>query len=458
MAIEALSGWTKQQKSVVIAAFLGWMLDAFDFFVLVFVIKDIAKEFDVKLPEVAIAVTMTLALRPVGAFLFGRFADRFGRRPVLMADVLLYSALGVASAFAPSLTAFIVLRCLFGVAMGGEWGIGASLTMETIPPKARGLISGLLQCGYSSGYLVASIAYATLFPMIGWRGMFMLGAVPALLVLYIRIHVQEPPGWKRPETIKVSGIAVDVFTALVMAALIATIMLSSLFWPVKLGLVAVFLLVLTLMRGMTDTAASQILQHWKLALFAIALMTGFNFFSHGTQDIYPTFLQVQHGFSPAIVGAIAVTYNIGAIIGGISFGALSERIGRRRTIIITVLMSLPIIPLWVLANTPIWLAVGAFLMQIAVQGAWGVIPAYLNEISPPAIRATFPGLMYQLGNLLASVNAVFQTSIAVQNGTDIREPLATQDGVTALIIALLVTFGVRERKGVKLDFANHLTP
>ena len=420
MAIEALSGWTKQQKSVVIASFLGWTLDAFDFFVLVFVIKDIAKEFGAALPEVALAIALTLALRPVGAFLFGRFADRFGRRPVLMTDVLLYSVLGVASGFAPSLVVLLILRSLFGIAMGGEWGIGASLTMESIPPKARGMISGLLQCGYSSGYLLASVALWTLYPHIGWRGMFMLGAVPALLVLYIRRSVTEPPGWKRAEVIHTSGIAADIGTAVVLAALIGAILFFA--WPIKIALGLVFVAVLYFLRGMADTAVSQMLKHWKLALFAIVLMTAFNFLSHGTQDLYPTFLQVQHGFSPAVVGAIAVTYNIGAILGGIFFGTLSERIGRRRTIIITALLALPVIPFWVLGETPVALAAGAFLLQIAVQGAWGVIPAYLNEISPPTIRATFPGLTYQLGNLFASVNAVLQTTLAVQNSNDFRIP------------------------------------
>src|ERR1700753_1515202 len=182
MAIAALSGWTSQQKHVVAASFLGWTLDAFDFFLLVFVLKDIAAEFHVDIADVTIAILLTLAMRPIGAFLVGRAADRWARRPTLMVTVALYPVLEFASGFAPGLTVLIILRALYGIAMGGEWGVGASLTMETIPPHARGFVSGLLQSGYPTGYFMASIVYGVLFPYIGWRGMFMVGVIPALLV------------------------------------------------------------------------------------------------------------------------------------------------------------------------------------------------------------------------------------------------------------------------------------
>src|SRR5271156_6403201 len=340
MAIAALSGWTSEQKHVVAASFLGWSLDAFDFFLLVFVLKDIAAEFHTDISNFTLAILLTLAMRPVGAFFFGRAADRWGRRPVLMVDILLYSILEFASGFAPSLTVFIILRALYGVAMGGEWGVGASLTMESIPPHARGFVSGLLQAGYPTGYFLASIVYGLLFQYIGWRGMFMIGVLPALLVLYIRRNVPESPSWKptaaRSDT-------------------------------------------LTVLRS-----------HWRLGIYAVLLMTAFNFFSHGTQDLYPTFLQVQHKMSPHEVGLIAVIYNIGAIVGGLSFGSLSERFGRRRMIIIAALLSLLVVPLWAFAQSAVWLAVGAFLMQVMVQGAWGVIPVHLNELSPDDARGTFP--------------------------------------------------------------------
>ena len=399
MSIAALSGWTSEQKHVVAASFLGWSLDAFDFFLMVFVLKDIAAEFHTDITTVTLGLFLTLAMRPVGAFLFGRAADRWGRRPTLMVDILLYSVLEFVSGFAPSLTVLIVLRALYGVAMGGEWGVGASLTMETIPPHARGFVSGLLQSGYPTGYFMASIVYGVLFPYIGWRGMFMVGVIPALLVLYIRRNVPESPSWSQEAAIE-RGSTLDVLKS-----------------------------------------------HWKLGIYAVLLMTAFNFFSHGTQDIYPTFLQVEHKFTPHVVSIIAVIYNIGAICGGVLFGTLSERFGRRRCIIIAALLALPAIPLWAFSSGPVMLAIGAFLMQFTVQGAWGVIPVHLNELSPDTARGTFPGFVYQLGNLLASVNATLQTSIAEHFGGNYGLALAVVAGTVAIVIAALTAAGT-EAKGV----------
>jgi MFS transporter, SHS family, lactate transporter len=398
MRIAALSEWTSEQKHVVAATFLGWSLDAFDFFLMVFVLEDISKEFDTEITNVTIAILLTLAMRPIGAYIFGRAADRWGRRPTLMVDVLLYSALEFATAFSPNLTVLLILRALFGVAMGGEWGVGASLTMESIPPQARGFVSGLLQSGYPAGYFLASIVYAFLFQYIGWRGMFMVGVIPALLVFYIRRSVPESPSWR------------------------STTARSN---------------TLTVLRS-----------HWRLGIYAVVLMTAFNFFSHGTQDLYPTFLQVQHKMTPHEVGLIAVIYNIGAIIGGIYFGSLSERFGRRHTIIVTAVLSLFVLPLWAFSTSMLWLAVGAFLMQVMVQGAWGVIPVHLNELSPDDARGTFPGFTYQLGNLIASVNATLQAGIAVHYGNDYGFALALVAGIVAIVIVILAAIGV-EAKGVK---------
>jgi SHS family lactate transporter-like MFS transporter len=408
MRIAALSGWTREQWHVVVASFLGWTLDAFDYFLLVFVLKDIAAEFHTQIEDVTIAILLTLAMRPVGAFIFGRAADHWGRRPTLMVNVLLYSALEFLSGFSPNLTVLIVLRALYGVAMGGEWGVGASLTMESIPPHARGFVSGLLQSGYPTGYFMASIVYGLLFPYIGWRGMFMVGVIPALLVFYIRRTVPESPSWSRQAAVE---------------------------------------------RGSTLTVLKQ---HWKLGIYAVVLMTAFNFFSHGTQDLYPTFLQVQHKLTPHVVGIIAVIYNIGAICGGILFGSLSERFGRRRCIIIAALLSLPVIPLWAFSATPAMLAIGAFLMQFAVQGAWGIVPVHLNELSPDAARGTFPGFVYQLGNLLASVNATLQAMIAAHYGGDYGLALAIIAGSMAIIIAVLTAVG-NEAKGVVFASAKPAT-
>ncbi|MBV8627459.1 MAG: MFS transporter, partial [Paraburkholderia sp.] len=272
--------WTREQKNVTIAAYLGWTLDAFDFFLMVFVLKDIANEFNTKIPAVAFAITLTLAMRPIGALIFGRMADKYGRRPTLMINIACYSLFELLTGFSPNLTTFIVLRALFGVAMGGEWGVGSALTMETIPPKARGIVSGLLQAGYPSGYLLASIVFGVLYPYIGWRGMFFVGVLPALLVLYVRANVPESPAFKEME------------------------------------------------KRPRPSLLSTLRHNWKLSLYAIVLMTAFNFFSHGTQDLYPTFLREQHHFDPHTVSIITIVLNIGAIVGGLFFGRVSESIGR----------------------------------------------------------------------------------------------------------------------------------
>jgi SHS family lactate transporter-like MFS transporter len=407
MAIAALSGWTSEQKHVVTASFLGWSLDAFDFFLLVFVLKDIAEEFQTDISNVTLAILLTLAMRPVGAFIFGRAADRWGRRPTLMVNILLYSILEFASGFAPSLTALIILRALYGVAMGGEWGVGASLTMESIPPHARGFVSGLLQSGYPTGYFLASIVYGLLFPYIGWRGMFMVGVIPALVVFYIRRNVPESPSWNSQATVE---------------------------------------------RGSTLAILKS---HWGLGLYAVCLMTAFNFFSHGTQDLYPTFLEVQQKLTPHMVSIIAVIYNIGAICGGLLFGTLSERFGRRRCIVMAALLSLPVIPLWAFSNTLALIAIGAFLMQFMVQGAWGVVPVHLNEISPDTARGTFPGFVYQLGNLIASVNATLQAGMAAHFGGNYGLALALVAGCFAIVIAVLTAVG-GEAKGIVFGKADAL--
>jgi SHS family lactate transporter-like MFS transporter len=388
----------RQQRHVVAACYLGWTLDAFDFFIMVFVLRDIAQSFTTSLTAVTWAITLTLAMRPVGAFIFGRIADRFGRRPTLMVNVLAYSVLEFASGFAPDLTVFILLRALYGIAMGGEWGVGASLTMESVPTRWRGTVSGILQAGYPSGYLLASVLYLAM-PVLGWRGMFMVGALPALLVFYIRRNVPESPDWTARQARPRVGFA------------------------------------------------SAIGRHLPLAIYAIVTMTAFNFFSHGTQDLYPSaFLGGQHKFSVATISTIAIIYNIGAMAGGLLFGTLSQRIGRRAAIVIAALLSLPVLPLWAFGGTPVVLAIGAFLMQVCVQGAWGVIPAHLNEISPPEIRATFPGVVYQLGNLLASANATIQSVIADHMDHNYSYALAGVAGIVAVAIALLIGFGGEARQ------------
>jgi len=498
MALAALSGWTKEQKSVVAAAYLGWMLDAFDFFLMVFVLRDIAMEFNTAIPDVAVALVLTLAMRPIGAFIFGRAADRYGRRPTLAVVILCYSVLAFASGFATSLTMLLVLRALFGIAMGGEWGVGASLAMESIPAKARGIVSGMLQAGYPTGYLVASVVYGLLYPYIGWRGMFMIGIAPAFLTFFILRNVNESPEWTPKPALGNDSIAtLTAYGRLIIYAVllwvgaglyadqpmlaavcIAGPIVVSLFlasrdpgmWIEFFAVIGMLLInyfsivthsiptIMAIIYNVAAVLAGVFLKaHWRIGLYSVLLMTAFNFFSHGTQDLYPTFLQVQRMLSPATVSIIAVVYNIGAICGSLTFGSLSERIGRRRAIVIASLVSLPIIPLWAFAGAPVWLAVGSFLMQFMVQAAWGIVPVHLNELSPPEVRGTFPGFVYQLGNLLASVNATIQAGHATQNGNDYATALAVVAGCAAIAIALLVGFGI-ERKGVRLGTGEGAIP
>jgi MFS transporter, SHS family, lactate transporter len=342
------------QRNALLAGFLGWTLDAFDFFILVMVLDAVAKDFGRTRPEIALTLTASLAMRPIGALFFGMMADRYGRRLPLVLDLIFYSIIEVLSGLAPNYGTFLFLRLLFGIGMGGEWGVGASLAMESAPPRWRGLLSGLLQEGYALGYLLAAIAYFAVFPRYGWRVMFFIGGLPALLSLFVRARVKESEAWHE--------------------------------------------------HKITDWASYRrtILRHWRLFLYLVLLMAMMNLISHGTQDMYPTFLQHQRHFSPQDTATITIISMVGAICGGLLFGLFSDRGGRRRAMVTAALCGVALVPLWVFApNTPL-IVVGAFLMQFMVQGAWGVIPAHINELSPGSLRGFFPGFAYQLGVLFAS--------------------------------------------------------
>ena len=396
---------TPGQRNAFIACFLGWSLDAFDFFILTFCVSAIAGQFQARVSAVLEAVFVTLVFRPVGAFLFGMMADRFGRRPTLMLDIILYSVFELSSAFAPSLKVFLITRALFGVAMGGEWGVGAALAFETLPTEGRGFFSGLLQEGYAVGYLMAALAYGIAFHLVGWRGMFVIGVLPAFLVIYIRTKVDESPAWVQGQV-----------------------------------------------SGKTETRFGKgILTHLGTFAFLVVLMFAFNSFSHGSQDLYPTFLQKDHSFTPQTVGLIAIIANVGALLGGIAFGTWSEKIGRRKAIVMAALLSIPVIPLWAYSRTVPMLALGGFLMQFMVQGAWGVIPAHLNELSPAAVRGTFPGFAYQLGNLLSSWNGVKQARIAEQRYGGVFAPVLAWTVLLVASLVAIVTCSGRERRGADLS-------
>jgi MFS transporter, SHS family, lactate transporter len=369
MLREQARGLNRDQRNAFVAAWLGWAMDAFDYFLLVFVITDVAKDFDTTKTHVAVATTLTLAARPLGAALFGYAADKKGRRPVLLACVLFYSTVGLLTAFSTSLTMLLVLRALYGIGMGGEWGLGASLAMEKIPTAKRGFWSGVLQQGYPVGYLLAAVAFFLVEPIAGWRGLFVCAAIPALLALFIRMRVEESEVWQQSRE----------------------------------------------RQKKTRVGFRQVLLNPVIArrfVYLVLLMTAFNFMSHGTQDYYPTFLEDTFGAGHNTTVLIAIIYNIGAIIGGAYFGALSQGFGRRKTIVLCACFALVVSPLFAFAPTLGLLALGAFLMQMFVQGAWGVIPAHLSELSPDEIRGFYPGVTYQLGNLLAALNLPLQTSLA----------------------------------------------
>ncbi len=396
---------TRGQRTTFIACFLGWSLDAFDFFILVFCINALAAHFQQKVSTIGEAVFWTLAMRPVGAFLFGSMANRFGRRPTLMFNIIAYSAFELASAFAPTLRIFLIMRALFGIAMGGEWGVGAALAFETLPSRDRGFFSGVLQVGYVVGYLMAALVYGRLFSLVGWRGMFVIGALPAFLAIYIFKKVEESPAWVQGHQ----------------------------------------------SRQAEQRPGRDVLSHIGIFAFLALLMFSFNSFSHGTQDLYPTFLERNVQLGPKVVGIIATIYSLGAISGGICFGAWSEKIGRRRAIVIAAMLSVPMIPLWLYSHNLPMLAIGGFLMQFMVQGAWGVIPAHLNELSPPQVRSTLPGFAYQLGNLLASKNLVIQARLTeTRYGGNFRPVLAWTVLLGAGLVAL-VTMSGREQRGADMS-------
>jgi SHS family lactate transporter-like MFS transporter len=382
----------------VFAGFLGWTLDAFDFFLVVLCLTAIAKEFHRSDAEIAFSITLTLAFRPVGAFIFGLMADRYGRRIPLMVDLIFYSIVEVATGFAHSFTTFLVLRALFGIGMGGEWGVGASLAMEKVPPKLRGFLSGMLQQGYALGYLLAAVCFYFVFPRWGWRPMFFIGGLPALLGLFVRFKVKESEVWKKTR------------------------------------------------HSSWGNLGREIVSHWKLFLYLTLLMMMMNFASHGTQDMFPTFLQRHWGMGPTQRAVITAISMVGAILGGLLVGLLSDRFGRRKAMAASLVCAVALVPLWAFAPSVTLLIVGAFLIQFMVQGAWGIIPAHLSELSPDSVRGFLPGFAYQCGVLLAGSVGYIEAILAQR--TSYANAMALTAFVVFTLAAVVVAVG-REKRGIE---------
>jgi SHS family lactate transporter-like MFS transporter len=380
-------------RNALLAGFLGWTLDAFDFFILVFVLGPIAHEFHRSIPDIALTITASLATRPLGALIFGYLADRYGRRLPLMIDVLFFSVIEVLSGLAPTYRVFFILRLLYGIGMGGEWGVGAALAMEAAPVKRRGVLSGLLQEGYAFGYLLAAVAYWAAFPHWGWRSLFFIGGLPALLTLFIRFKVKESETWK---------VATQEHTD----------------W-----------------RGYMKAVAANGKRLAYLTLFmAIMGLT-----SHGTQDLFPTFLQQQRGLTPRTTAVVTIISMCGAILGGLFFGLLSDKYGRRGAMVAAALAALLLIPVWGFATAFALIMAGAFAMQFMVQGAWGVVPAHLNELSPNRMRGFLPGFAYQLGMLLASGSAYIEARMTQH--FSYAQAMSIFAGAALLMAALVIAIG-----------------
>ncbi|MDD5542534.1 MAG: MFS transporter [Acidobacteriia bacterium] len=451
----------RQRRNALLASFLGWMLDAFDFFIVVMVLTEIAKDLHRTPAEIALTLSVTLAFRPVGAFIFGLVADRYGRRIPLMIDVVFYSIIEVASGLAPNYTTFIILRALFGIGMGGEWGVGASLAMEAVPPRWRGILSGVLQEGYAVGYLMASCAYFFVFPHLGWRPMFFIGGLPALLAWFIRRRVKESEVWERSRRKDWSALGIGVRKHLkyyllgaalaVMVQIFYRPLMSALgglaggfnFTLLRTGAIFVVALVILFMADVTWRVAEG---HRRLFFYLVALMAMMNFVSHGTQDMYPTFLKVQRGFTPQMTAIISIIANIGALIGGITVGLFSDRFGRRRGMIISLLLAVLLIPLWVYSPTTALLMLGAFSIQFMVQGAWGVIPAHITELSPDNVRGFLPGFAYQCGVLIAGSVAYLEAVFAKR--MNYANAMATTALVVFLVCVVVIALG-KEKRGIE---------
>jgi MFS transporter, SHS family, lactate transporter len=375
----------------------GWMLDGFDFFLVVFTLTAIGHTFGKDDKTTVLAMTATLALRPIGAIVFGVVSDRYGRRLPLAANLTLFALVEVLTGFSHSFLQFLIVRAVFGVVMGGQWGIGVTLAMEKVPERLRGVVSGILQEGYAMGYLLAAGAYFFLFERLSWRPLFFLGTLPALAAAaFVVLRVKESEIWVRSRQTSWGGVG------------------------------------------------RALLQHWKLLVYCTIFMTTLHMSSHGTQDLYPTFLQREWGILPKPRALLSAISMVGGIAGALLVGFLSDRIGRRRAMTLAIGGAFLVIPLWAFAHTLALLVLGAVLMQFFVQGAWGVVPAHLTEMSPDSIRGSLPGMAYQLGVLLASVVPYLEAAFT-RNGR-YSVAMAATAAIAFVLAAVMIMVGTENRR------------
>lgn len=406
-SIQRVPWWSEvqpEQWRTLLASWAGWVLDAFDFTLVLLVLGDIAKAFGVGLVAMGIVLTGTLIGRLFGGILSGVWADRVGRRTPLMISILAYSLFELLSGFAPTYIVFLIFRFLFGIGMGGEWAAGTSLAMESWPKRSRGIASGFLQGGWPVGYLLATIVYGIVFPVWGWRALFFIGAAPALLVLFIRSRVKESPVW------------LESHRQLQREGRRPGLSLLRLFHR--------------------DTMAT--------TLHASAVMGAMLFSYAAISSFWPTFLSSTLHLSVSDKTLFLILLNLGSLAGYWTAGWISERAGRRPTLVGFALLSACFIPLYVLTTVRTLVMIGGILMGAIGIGLWGVVPAYLTERFPTSIRGVGPSTAFHIGAVLGSFTPTLQ-ALLVRNGLTLAHSMGVTILAAALILAALVFFGPEPR-------------
>ncbi|KAJ7617913.1 MFS general substrate transporter [Roridomyces roridus] len=377
--LKQLVSLTPLQWAFFWVGWLAWTCDAIDFFSVSLSVTALSEQFDRPTTKITQAITLTLLFRSVGAVLFGVFSDRFGRKWPLVFNLGLVAVLELGAGFTQTFRQFLAVRSLFGIGMGGIWGLAITTGLENLPVGLRGIASGVMQQGYAVGYLFAACISLKLVPAVpaGWRALFFTASGISLFGAVLRALLPESTVFRQMrESAEGHGVVSEAQKT----------------------------------KQFMKSTWEMLKQHWVLAIYMCLLMTGFNFSSHGSQDLYPTFMHNTKGFSTHTATVATIIGNCGAIAGGAVAGYSSQYLGRRITIIIFTLLIGCFIPLWIIPNNFSSLAAGAFCVQFGVQGAWGVIPIHLTELSPPAFRATFPGVAYQIGNMISSTAAQIEAT------------------------------------------------